>query len=99
MTDREEIYRLARAAWLMGKHDCSDDWFVRADIDEENVVEFAALVAAAAADELEELRSAVKYLRERYLQFHEGGLSKKEFLAECQGVLVGDAITDLLGKG
>ena len=45
--NRDDIYRLARDAFLMDKHDCSDDWFVRADIDEKNVVEFAALVVAA----------------------------------------------------
>jgi hypothetical protein len=44
---REDIMRMAREAWLMDKHDCSDDWFVRADIDEKNIFEFAALVAAA----------------------------------------------------
>jgi hypothetical protein len=43
---REDIIRMAREAWLMDKHDCSDDWFVRADIDEKNIFEFAALVAA-----------------------------------------------------
>ena len=45
--NREDIIRMAREAWLMDKHDCSDDWFVRADIDERNIFEFAALVAAA----------------------------------------------------
>ena len=44
---RDDIIRMAREAWLMDKHDCSDDWFVRADIDEKNIFEFAALVAAA----------------------------------------------------
>ena len=44
---RDDIMRMAREAWLMDKHDCSDDWFVRADIDEKNIFEFAALVAAA----------------------------------------------------
>jgi hypothetical protein len=44
---REDIIRMAREAWLMDKHDCSDDLFVRADIDEKNIFEFAALVAAA----------------------------------------------------
>ena len=48
---REEIYRLARDAWLMDKHDCSDDWFVRADIDEKNIVVFATLVAERERDE------------------------------------------------
>ena len=43
---RDDIIRMAREAWLMDKHDCSDDWFVRADIDEKNIFEFAALVAA-----------------------------------------------------
>jgi hypothetical protein len=52
---REDIMRMAREAWLMDKHDCSDDWFVRADIDEKNIFEFAALVAAAEREACAEL--------------------------------------------
>lgn len=46
--------------------------------------------------QIKELRGAVQYLREKYLQFYDDEISKKEFIEECQGVLVGDVITDLL---
>lgn len=52
--DKENIIRMAREAWIMDKHDCSDDWFVRADIDERNIFKFAALVADAARGDYHE---------------------------------------------
>ena len=61
--NREDIMQMAREAWLMDKHDCSDDWFVRADIDEKNIFEFAALVAAEKEQQM---------IREGYRQCAEG---------------------------
>ena len=43
---RDDIICMAQEAGIMDKHDCSDDWFVRADIDKRNIFVFAALVAA-----------------------------------------------------
>lgn len=40
----ESIYRIAREAGLMDRHDNSDEWFVRSDIDERTVIEFGRLV-------------------------------------------------------
>lgn len=44
----ESIYRIAREAGLMDRHDNSDEWFVRSDIDERTVIEFSRLVTAEA---------------------------------------------------
>lgn len=74
---RDDIMRIAREAWIMDKHDCSDDWFVRADIDERNIFEFAALVAAA-----EQEKVARWMIRKGYATGH--GDTTEDLLAELE---------------
>jgi len=45
--NRDDIMRIAQDCWVLDKHDCSDDWFVRADAGVEEVVKFGKLVIAA----------------------------------------------------
>jgi len=45
--NRDDIMRIARECWVLDKHDCSDDWFVRADAGVEEIIKFGELIAAA----------------------------------------------------
>jgi hypothetical protein len=44
--DRDDIIRMARDCWVLDKHDCSDDWFVRADAGVEEIIKFGELIVA-----------------------------------------------------
>ena len=57
--NKDKVYQLARDSWLLDKHDCSDDWFVRADADLAEVEAFAALIEAAVREECAALCDAI----------------------------------------
>jgi hypothetical protein len=44
---KDDILKIARDCWLVDKHDCSDDWFIRGDAYLPQIMAFAGAIAAA----------------------------------------------------
>ena len=78
---RDEIIRMAMDVGLMDKVDNSDDYFIRADAFDDEIVRFAELVAAAERERCAEVCCTLE--RMKWEVFRNGGRLAGVSPADC----------------